>query len=162
VKLDDSHRIVGIEGDPELVASESRRLYREHRDLFAERRIGQAAFRAIGALCKVMPALSGIGELGSRHYQALEYAKALVCEDVSYIETMFPFEEDRNYVRTADRLEDFEEKVRWLLRDERARRRIAAAGFRDLVATYADGDAIFERSFLRHLGISVERVPAHG
>jgi len=56
-------------------------------------------------------------------------------------------------VFVADRLEDFEEKVRWLLDNEGVRQRIATTGFRQLQQTYRDGNAIFQKYFLDYLGI---------
>jgi hypothetical protein len=164
VKLPDDHPIVGIEDwkadpklgrkeDRDLLTRESNRLYRENRKLFRQIRIPSDLYKFLAQFCKIMPAFSGIGELGPRHYQALEFDKALVCEDVSYIETIFTFQDGKNCVFVADRLGDLEEKVRCLLKDASARHRIASTGFSQLQETYRDGNAIFEGYFLRHLGI---------
>jgi len=172
VKLPDDHPIVGIEewkADPKLGRKEDRRLlvresnqlYRENRKLFRQIRILPVLYRFLAQSCKIMPAFSGIGELGPRHYQALEFGKVLVCEDVSYIETIFPFQDGANCVLVADRLDDLVEKIRWLLKDDRARRHIASTGFNQLQETYRDGNAIFEKFFLHHMGIDLRQTSAN-
>ena len=161
-KLEDGHPIVGIEDwkadpqagraeDREALVREARRLYEENRALFREARIPARLYRMLARSCKVMPALSGIGELGMRHYQAFEFQKAMVCEDLSHVETIFPFEDGVNCLYVADRLEDLEERIRFLLEHEEERRRMARKGFEQLRATYGDGDTLFEQYFLRHL-----------
>jgi hypothetical protein len=158
------HPVVGIESwkaDPKegraedraALIRESDHLYRQHRGLFRRARLSPRLYKMLARSSRVMLAFSGIGELGMRHYQAFEFAKVMICEDVSYIETIFPFEDHRNCLFVEERLGDLQEKVRWLLANEDTRCRIASAGHSQLKQTYRDGNAIFERYFLDHLGI---------
>jgi hypothetical protein len=164
MQMIDNHPVVGIESwkaDPQVGRAENRAelvrecslLYQQNRKLFRRARLSPRVYRTLAQSCKIMPAFSGIGELGMRHYQAFELGKAMICEDLSHIETIYPFENGHNCLYVSDRLEDFEQKIRWLLENEDARRLIASTGFNQLKQTYSDGNLFFERYFLDHLDI---------
>ena len=168
LQMIEGHPVVGIESwkaDPLIgrtedrsgLVRESNRLYRQHGELFRRARLSPHLYKVLAYSSKIMPAFSGIGELGPRHYQALAFKKVMMCEDVSHIETIFPFEGGRNCVFVGERLADFEDKVRWLLENDRIRHNLASEGFAELQKTYRDGNAIFERYFLSHLGIGLKQ-----
>ena len=133
-----------------------RRFYDENRDLFGPR-TPRWRFRFLASLSKIMPAMSGYGELGPRHYQVLAFGKTLVCEDLSYIESIYPFQDEENCVFVSDHLENLVDRVSWLLENRAARRHIARRGFEQLRETYQDGDRIFKRYFLDYLGLVPKR-----
>jgi Glycosyl transferases group 1 len=157
--------IIGFEdwmADPEVareaetarLVGERGRLRREHAGLFSATQMGKRIFAAPARRSRVIPALSGIRELGYRHYQVFEWAKPLICEDLEHVETIFPFRHGHNVLYVQDRPEDLGDVVRQLLQNDALRREIAENGARVLRASYADGDRIFSEYFLQHLRLA--------
>ncbi|MBI4179194.1 glycosyltransferase family 1 protein [bacterium] len=162
VRLAADHPIVGLEeGGARRETLVWDEIYARRRKLSAEwidrhpelfgRPISSGRFTAMAVLSKIMPAFSGIGELGPRHYQALSFGKLLLCEDLSHVETHFPFRDGETCVHVSDRLEDLETRVRELLTDAARRKRIAREGFERFRECYGDGSKMFRDCFLRHL-----------
>jgi hypothetical protein len=77
---------------------------------------------------RVSVAPTGYGELTFRHGEAWRTGTALVCQDVSHAEMMFPLEDRENVAFCRPDLSDLPSKVRELLADEPLRRRIARQG----------------------------------
>ena len=73
---------------------------------------------------------TGYGELTYRHGEALMTGAALVCQDLSHVEMMFPFSDRENVAFCRPDLSDLRSTVEELLRDEDQRRRIAREGRR--------------------------------
>jgi len=121
--------------------------------LFRGPTISPQLYELLGRSARIMPAFSGCGELGLRTYQALAFGRALVAENLDYIESVYPFQDGHNYIRVSDRLEDLEEKVRWLLENPVERNRIAHQGWKTAKQIYQDTDAVFEKTFLKPLGL---------
>ncbi len=96
--------------------------------------VGRLAFQLELRRHRVVFAPTGHGELTYRHMEALAAGAALVCQDLSHAETMFPFEERRNVLFCRPDLSDLRSLVEEALRDEGLRRRVSGEGRR----TYVD------------------------
>jgi hypothetical protein len=83
---------------------------------------------------QVAVAPAGSGELTFRHGEALMTGAALVCQDLSHVEMMFPFRDRENVVFCRPDLSDLRTTVAELLRDDDLRRRIAREGRRTYMA----------------------------
>lgn len=147
-KLDPTHPIVGVQKGTEKNKSEE--LINLHPDLFGDR-IDPSLFRAKMKNSKTCFAFSGVGELGERHYQALEINRLLVCEDVDYLETIFPFKSGVNYIKVEDELGDLNSIMEPLISDEAASLSIAQQGSDDYFSTYSDFDLLVKKYFLDYI-----------
>jgi hypothetical protein len=85
-------------------------------------------------LHQVAVAPTGHGELTYRHGEVLMTGAALVCQDLSHVEMMFPFDDRENVAFCRPDLSDLRATVEELLRDEDLRRRIAREGRRSYTA----------------------------
>jgi len=85
-------------------------------------------------LHRVAVAPTGYGELTYRHGEALMTGAALVCQDLSHVETMFPFADRENVAFCRPDLSDLRPTVEELVRDEARRRWIAREGRRTYTA----------------------------
>jgi hypothetical protein len=74
-------------------------------------------------LHQVAVAPTGYGELTYRHGEALMIGAALVCQDLSHVEMMFPFADRENVAFCRPDLSDLRSTVEGLVRDEDQRRR---------------------------------------
>jgi hypothetical protein len=81
-------------------------------------------------LHQVAVAPTGYGELTYRHGEALMTGAALVCQDLSHVEMMFPFADRENVAFCRPDLSDLRSTVEELVRDEDQRLRIAREGRR--------------------------------
>ena len=81
---------------------------------------------------KVGVAPTGFGEITNRHREVLACGAALVCQDLSHVEIMFPFRDRENVVFCRPDLSDLRPKVEELLADDEQRKRIAREGKRTL------------------------------
>ena len=73
---------------------------------------------------KVVVAPAGAGELTYRHGEAMAAGAALVCQDLSHIETMFPLEQRHNVMYCRPDLADLVSLLNELLADNEFRRRL--------------------------------------
>ena len=90
---------------------------------------------------RIVVAPTGYGELGQRHGGALWGGAALVCQDLSHVEMMFPLRDRENVAFCRPDLSDLRSTVEELLRDENLRQRIARQGrrsFRAWAAGWSD------------------------
>ncbi len=102
--------------------------------------IGHHRFMAEMRQSKVCFSPFGYGEVCWRDYEAVLTGAVLVKQDMGHVETDPDiFEAGETYVPVAWDLSDFEDRVRWLLADEAARRRIARAAFERLHDYAASG-----------------------
>jgi len=103
--------------------------------------VGHHRFLSELAQSKICFSPFGYGEVCWRDYEAVMNGAVLLKQDMAHIETRPDiFEDGETYVGLRWDLSDFEDKVRWLLRDDAARARIAGAAFERLQA-YAASDA---------------------
>ena len=123
--------VAGIgEGPETAIAAEARRALAEQAAPYMRQRLGRVDY--LRDLCRhrVVVAPTGYGELGQRHAWTLRTGGALVCQDLSHVETMFPFRDGENVVFCRHDLDDLRPVVEQLLAGEGARRRIASEGRR--------------------------------
>jgi hypothetical protein len=85
-------------------------------------------------LHQVAVAPVGHGELTYRHGEALMTGAALVCQDLSHVEMMFPFRHQENVIFCRPDLSDLRSTVEGLLRDEDLWRRVGREGRRSYMA----------------------------
>lgn len=104
---------------------------------------------------KLVVAPTGYGELTFRHAEAWEQGRTLVCQDLSHVETMFPFEEGRNVLYCRPDFSDLGGLLRAVEADAVDWRRIGAWGRADWRAWIADREAIFERGIARYLNEAI-------
>jgi hypothetical protein len=97
---------------------------------------------------KVAVAPAGYGELTHRHGEALLCGAALVCQDLSHVEMMFPLRDRENVAFCRPDLSDLRPTVDELLRDDGLRQRIAHHGRRSF--------AFWSRSWREHLYNGIE------
>ena len=95
-------------------------------------------FKKVLALTKLMPSPFGWGEIGVRDFEAFIYGATLLKPDISYMET-FPnfFLENETYVPFKWDFSDLEEKIMFLLEEEKIRKEIAEKGqhlYRDSIS----------------------------
>jgi hypothetical protein len=83
---------------------------------------------------QVAVAPTGYGELTYRHGEALMTGTALVCQDLSHVEMMFPFADRENVAFCRPDLSDLRSTVEELIRDKDERQRIARQGRRTYTA----------------------------
>ena len=87
---------------------------------------------------QVVVSPTGDGEICFRHGEALRAGAALVCQDLSHVEMMFPLSHEENAVFCRPDLSDLAVTVERLLADGRLRRRVARQGRRDFLAWASD------------------------
>jgi hypothetical protein len=96
------------------------------------------------------------------HGEALMTGAALVCQDLSPVEMMFPFADRENAAFCRPDLSDLRSAVQELVRDEDRRRRIAQEGRRTITAWTARWrEHLLRRHLAAHPG-GAELVPAVG
>jgi hypothetical protein len=106
----------------------------------AQRRLGASGVqvRAAGripyawslARSGLVVAPTGFGELTFRHGEALMFGRTLICQDLSHVETMFPFAHMRNAIFIRPDLADLETLLDAIDRGDIAADRIACEGRR--------------------------------
>jgi hypothetical protein len=101
---------------------------------FKRQGIGRSRFMLDVSRHKIGVAPTGTGELGQRHAAILFAGAALVCQDLSHVEMMFPMRDRDNVVFCKPDLSNLRSTVAELLRDDDERQRIARQGRADLVA----------------------------
>jgi Glycosyl transferases group 1 len=101
---------------------------------FARPPVGRLRYLLELRLHQVAVAPTGHGELTYRHGEALMTGTALVCQDLSHVEMMFPFADRENVAFCRPDLSDLRSTVVELLRDDDLRRRIARTGRRSYTA----------------------------
>jgi hypothetical protein len=146
VELQKDHPIGGL--SPRRLHKSREKVISRHRELFGVP-IQPPEYARIAESSKVLPAFSGVGELGPRHYQAFSFSRILVCEDLSHIETVYPFEAGRNYFATDDEAKDFERIMDGILWTGKSSASIAEAGREDFDAVYSDMDRLVEDLFIK-------------
>jgi hypothetical protein len=110
----------------------------------------------------VAVAPTGYGELTYPHGEALMTGAALVCQDLSHVEMMFPFADRENVAFCRPDLSDLRSAGEELVRDEVGRRRIAQEGRRTYTAWTARWrEHLLRRHLAAHPG-GAELVPAVG
>jgi hypothetical protein len=82
---------------------------------------------------KIGVAPTGYGELGQRHAAVMLAGAALVCQDLSHVEMLFPIEDGLNAAFCKPDLSDLRDVVHELLLDDERRLRIARHGREQLV-----------------------------
>lgn len=147
-RLENNHPIVGA---PHTNLDEfSKNMEKTYPSMFGKN-VPPEEFRNNCLKSKCIPAFSGIGELGARHYQAFEFKRVLLCEDVDYLDTMFPFQDGVNYVKVQDQLEDLREKLTIIKEDEKFSKRIAQRGTIDFYEAYENPMKLFQKYFMDHI-----------
>jgi hypothetical protein len=122
----------GIAALPEHVAGvEGHRSLPDEAAIFGHPRLGRFRFIVDVLRHRVVVAPTGYGELGQRHGLALFAGAALVCQDLSHVDLMFPLLDGRNVAYCRPDLTDLRQVVEDLLNDEPRRTRIAQQGRRD-------------------------------
>ena len=101
---------------------------------FARPPVGRLRYLLELRLHQVAVAPTGHGELTYRHGEALMTGAALVCQDLSHVDTMFPFRNRENVAFCRPDLSDLRPTVTELLRDDDLRRRIGREGRRSYTA----------------------------
>ena len=127
--------VAGFGDGPETgIAADARRAMVEQAAPYMRSRLGRLAY--LRDLCRhrIVVAPTGYGELGQRHAWTLRTGGALVCQDLSHVETMFRFRDGENVAFCRRDLADLRPVVDRLLVDESARRRIASEGRRSFKA----------------------------
>jgi hypothetical protein len=114
-------------GESDDGAAVRERLQHESADL--QRPVaGRLRFVAEMTQHRIVVAPTGYGELGQRHGWALRTGAALVCQDLSHVEMMYPLRDRENVLFCRPDLADLEDRVGELLADEQLRHRIALEG----------------------------------
>ena len=111
---------------------------------------------------KLVIAPTGYGELTFRQAEAWEQGRALVCQDLSHVETMFPFQEGRNVLYCRPDFSDLGGLLRAVEADAVDWQRIGVRGRADWRAWIADREAIFERGVVRHIEEALGTPPGAG
>ena len=83
---------------------------------------------------RIVVAPTGYGEVGNRHANAWRAGAALVCQDLSHVEMMFPVHDRGNAAFCRPDLSDLRSTVEDLMADEPERVRIAREGRRSFAA----------------------------
>ena len=136
-RIDALRELQGLDGTQGIAAVAHGVAGADNRDIGAETagllRSGLGRFRFITDVVRhrIVVAPTGYGELGQRHGLALQAGAALVCQDISHVETMFPFRNMENVVYCRADLSDLRDKVDWLLTEEPTRARVARQGRSD-------------------------------
>jgi hypothetical protein len=91
-------------------------------------RLARLAYLRDLARHKIGVAPAGYGELGQRHGVTLLAGAALVCQDLSHVDMMFPLRHETNCVFCRPDLSDLRERVVELLTDDEFRLAVAREG----------------------------------
>jgi hypothetical protein len=94
---------------------------------------------------------TGYGELTFRHAEAWLSGRVLVCPDVSYAQTMFPFVDRRNVVFSSDDWSDLPGILEGLARDAESARRIGRTGREDWLRWSAEADRLLDAGIAAHV-----------
>jgi hypothetical protein len=100
---------------------------------------------------RVAVAPAGHGELTYRHGEVLLSGTALVCQDLSHVDMMFPLEDRVNAAFCRPDLSDLRATVEELLRDDDLRNRIARAGRRSYLEWAPDWRAHLYNGIEAHI-----------
>jgi hypothetical protein len=100
---------------------------------------------------RVLVVVAGFGELCRQHAEALRTGTALVCQDLSHVETMFPFRDGENVIFCRHDLSDLRPTVERLLADESRRQLIASEGRRSFKAWSAQWRANLDAGITAHI-----------
>jgi Glycosyl transferases group 1 len=95
---------------------------------FSRERVGRLRFTLGLRRHRIGLSPVGQGEFSKRHGEVLSCGAALVCQDLSHLEVMFPFKDRVNVVFCRHDLSDLRSTVEELLQDETLRKRIGKAG----------------------------------
>ena len=106
---------------------------------------------------KVVIAPTGYGELTFRHAEAWEQGRALVCQDLSHVETLFPFRDRDNVLYCKPDFSDLPELLAAVESGAIDYRKVGRQGRRDWNRWIGDLDAVFERGVLKHLDEAVRQ-----
>jgi hypothetical protein len=136
----------------------------------AQRRLGARGVqvRAAGripyvwsvARSDVVLAPTGFGELTFRHGEALMFGRTLICQDLSHVETMFPFAHMKNAIFIRPDLADFETLLGAIDRGEIAADRIASEGRRAWRDWSGRRSSLLRDGITRHVEEAVRKRPA--
>jgi hypothetical protein len=115
-------------------------------------------------LCRhdVAIAPTGYGEITFRHGEAWMAGAALVCQDLSHVETMFPLEDGRNVRFCKPDLSDLRAAVDELLHERETRLGIAREGRRLMIDWVSNWRAYLHQGFGVHLREALGRGPQVG
>jgi len=147
-KLDPTHPIVGVKKGSEPM--ESARLIKSNSEFFGGR-IDPLEFMNKMRGAKACFAFSGIGELGERHYQAFEINRLLVCEDLDYLETIFPFKDGVNYIKVEETLGDLSQKMEDIVAHENQYLSVSQKGSDDYFSLYSNPAPLIKKYFLDYI-----------
>jgi hypothetical protein len=140
--------VAGIEDDGR---SSVRRVLMDEATPFLCARVGRVRYLRDMCRHRVVVAPTGYGELGQRHAWALRTGAALVCQDLSHVDMMFPLRHRENVVFCRHDLTDLRAVVQELLEDERLRRRIAREGRRSFAAWSSEWRDHLEAGVVAHI-----------
>ncbi len=132
-------------------ADEARRVLVAEATRYWHPRLSKAGYARDTCRHRVVVAPTGYGELGQRHGWALRGGAALVCQDLSHVEMMFPLRPGENVVFCRHDLTDLRSRVQSLLDDEPRRRRIAREGRRSFTAWAARWQSHLETGIVAHI-----------
>ena len=101
---------------------------------------------------QVVAAPNGFGELSFRHAEALEAKRLLLCQDLDHVETMFPFQNNKNAVFCQPDFSDLIEVVKKIEEAGAAfYRAVAEKGKEDWGRTEKNIDSLLFKGLLQHL-----------
>jgi hypothetical protein len=100
---------------------------------------------------RVAVAPTGYGEIGNRHGLALMSGAALVCQDLSHVETMTPLVDRENVAFCKPDLSDLRAVVEELLADDALRTRIGRAGRRSWLQWANQSDEMLYSGLEAHI-----------
>ena len=127
---------------------------------FLRARVGRVRYLTDMCRHRVVVAPTGYGELGQRHAWALRTGAALVCQDLSHVEMMFPLRQHENVAFCRHDLTDLRLVVRQLLEDDAGRRRIARAGRRSFAAWSSQWRSHLDTGITAHIRASMNATPS--
>jgi hypothetical protein len=146
-------RVFGSEYRSKRVPSSVRTAWREElrQDNLLGAARGRASFRRSMPAHKIVLAPFGFGELTFRHAEAWASGRALVCPNMTYAETMYPFRNGHNVLFCSPDWADLPQIVSDLNGDEQLWRSIGSAGRRDWRAWSAGYEQILRAGIVDHL-----------
>lgn len=93
---------------------------------------------------------TGYGELTFRHGEALRAGRTLICQDLSHVDTLFPFENGRNVIYCKSDLSDLVDTIRSVSASSEPER-IGHAGKRDWQDWTRSADRVLHSGISSHL-----------
>jgi len=110
---------------------------------------------------KAVIAPTGYGEITFRHAEAWAQGRALICQDLSHVETMLPFRDRGNVIFCKPDFSDIGELLRGVEEGTIDWQRIGRQGQQDWQGWIAQRDGLFERGLLRHIeeAMAISRAP---